>query len=158
MMNNLFRCNICSEISEYELALMNINLDKKLEEIPREISIGFSVDHENLQEVNKHTYKSVVSFSMICCNTSEFQKDGGVHELEVEDVYFELNLRYNVNLIFEESIKLDINDKETVKAINNCSWFVLFPTLRENVNMLSSKIGIPNIYVPYSISKETNED
>lgn len=156
-MNNLVRCEICSGISEYNINLMRVNLIREKEDIPKTIGIGIDMNFENLELLENNICKSKVSTSIICVKPDNLAQTKGPKDVKQEDIYFQLDFEHSVTIELDKKLKIDIEDEETVKSIKHYSWFVLYPTLRDSVNSLTSKIGVPNINIPYGISKSPHE-
>lgn len=142
------------EMSEYELNLVQINLEKKDNVTTKNLSLAIAKDCYGFKEVKKNTYEVIISVEILGIKSSYEES------LEKFENIDEKRLIFNMKVAYKVSIDTKLQDEQltnTSDCVNKYAWFVVYPTMKDLINNLGNRIGLPNINIPYNMSGDEDE-
>lgn len=156
----MFNCNICKNISKYDIILKSLSMNNNFENMPSGLKVGMKAEFLNIIEEEKNM-SIPFSLNIAGVEVSARKEDKEAIKKELrenidmnnEDLLFEINIIHELRIEFEKQPKFDEND---IKSLKDYAYFILEPTISELVASLGTKIGIGGLRVPKNVRKFKN--
>lgn len=138
-------------IKQYSIELMSVEFEKEEQVLPDKIGLAVNMHYENIEKLPNNEFKVKVFFGVIATDPDAMSKladnDKRVHKDDIsdQDGYFFIQSFYNVNI--------ETTKKVTNEALKEYAWIVLHPELKQSINSLLSRSGLPNINIPTNIKQ-----
>lgn len=153
-MKEISTCSICSDVKEFNFDLLNMSLDRKKIGVSNKLTIGVERNILSSEKNEKNIYEVDMSINLLCFNAEGKLQPKAPSEVTDEQINFKIDLIYKIGIKFIDDCKVDFDNNTTKAAINDYAWSIIYPTLSENITYLGSKVGIPQLKIPYSIDKK----
>ena len=152
-MKNIKNADIIGNFPRASFNLINTDLKVKNDIIPGKLAIGIGKEFSEVEKI-KDEFQVMITINLVGLKDIENIQKSNEDVLPTDDnTFFELDITYKVILKKTEGI---INNIKREKLDNDIvlkdfAWFLIYPTIKDSINYILNKVGIPNINIPYDI-------